>query len=1592
MHSLKISLLCVLLVVLLGAVYAQTSNRQFEEVISAIDTTTSVPSVKGIGSAAVNETQTRLAENVENEHGFVLSAIDRATGGFALRENIINSVEFTFAPLPYEKNKRESLRMAYPWPRKIPIVHSPDIPKAVRYEQIVLPKAIYAGGDEEIQDIGKPSMQLSGELAQLASSGILKLELSGNSEPYMLQISLDAGNAEIPDRISGEIILTYEEVFPRKEYKIGIVLLKDLCKIETEETRTMAEALIDLADCSNTHANALKLHYKYFVEKGDDANVQYYQSIIANYADALTFLRDAASELSDDADGGTKVMAKLIELEEARKNEFVADRKLKRDPFDEDSREEWIDAIDNLAVLEKEAGIYSELEDAEKEKIETGDALKTKAKNGLSKIYGSQRLLIGQLKTIASDIDMKLESLRNPQGIAGKIGAIGEMLFGDYEKTFAAISVLESEKRGIENTIKELDGENGEKDRQSIISLQTRAENKLAQINEEIKKITPIKSDTPDATQKQYYRFLNDEKYWKDISNAFENPSVNAEARKRAYLMQKDFIANLDEAGQFFAQISTLEMEKQNLEALSETLSEKTKESRKWVSVFRILLDKAKKNNEKMLAESQKLKDEAAGIGLIVNELENGGPLTQIASKNQGKTTKELKLPLYELLSNGTAAFDETLVASSIPIAQNLKALAFAGGMKEDVTRVVKDLSSNKDVIVKEAKLAIWDGTNLNDVEIVDLSIGSYSDSKGAKLENNDFYLKNAQNTRILVDEILSDSVSLTLATYSVPENGNAYIELALRNSTVEFEVKRDEAMIALQNADASALPSVEESVGKTNKEQSAIYKQLLAANFKQDFINEQAKLSYNNAKRYENDYDEFAIDALRFRAMEEYVQTEISASDTTYGSAAKQSADRIGGLLGTAGYATRTVIGQLTSPIGIVTWGAISGAVRLFAILRVANLPVLAKFMSRTSFRSAAYADELADIGQDAKLLESPSAKLRPINALKSRFAVPFEAAKAKTAAALSAIKKAMTINVNPITVFYPQLSADALTKVAVSRLSKYIANRNIKGFSAAESALREAHETGTMQLLPRNEMPAVKLGAENAAARETIWGEEFIVMQTPDEIIYVDGGILKFDVSTAEGIAGLEKATRRLPKLMQYFKNQGTATEEDVLIAEKMRALIEDAFKRTPSTQAIETEFAAETITTEAQASEAFTEIMFAPKAGGLKVNTGQQVELAFDAFTARRGRLVEIAANAKATAPNVLAYCDSFESFGCRTGAAAPAREVVLQDAVYGGDGAKFVDPNDGITYTLISPIGTQAEILNKAKEIYGRNPIFKNLVDRTAEFAKTSPEDILNTRYGTEGVSVRPDCGFLACFKSGKFYPRAFRTEKEFSDFAAKNLPTIPIENAKEIVAKTIVRAMLHEQAHDLLNTMGVASWKNMLRTEVLNKVRETGDAGKTLISEGYETGKIPSELFAYRVEIADRIINGEEINGWQQQLFPTSQNLRFFRELGIIDDAQLEKLLKDPRVVQFDAEPGEVPVVSAEELAIEKCAVHGCAVNFGNLDAMELRIMQTGGRAVAEISMRSSPRSWAILSASVVSRTPRFFPSSSMTRMGEIRIY
>jgi len=88
MHSLKISLLCVLLVVLLGAVYAQTSNRQFEEVISAIDTTTSVPSVKGIGSAAVNETQTRLAENVENEHGFVLSAIDRATGGFALRENI----------------------------------------------------------------------------------------------------------------------------------------------------------------------------------------------------------------------------------------------------------------------------------------------------------------------------------------------------------------------------------------------------------------------------------------------------------------------------------------------------------------------------------------------------------------------------------------------------------------------------------------------------------------------------------------------------------------------------------------------------------------------------------------------------------------------------------------------------------------------------------------------------------------------------------------------------------------------------------------------------------------------------------------------------------------------------------------------------------------------------------------------------------------------------------------------------------------------------------------------------------------------------------------------------------------------------------------------------------------------------------------------------------------------------------------------------------------------------------------------------------------------------------------------------------------
>src|SRR3989344_5358823 len=140
------------------------------------------------------------------------------------------------------------------------------------------------------------------------------------------------------------------------------------------------------------------------------------------------------------------------------------------------------------------------------------------------------------------------------------------------------------------------------------------------------------------------------EDYWDGIKIALEN-SAGAQVRKRLYVVEKDFISNINEADFLLNEVQTLEIEQQNLKALIATFEERADRSKWDVSVFRIALDAVKQNNEKAIAEARRLQIQSNGIGKIVKLLEDGNSWAQISTIDNDVDIKTA------VLENPTAQF-----------------------------------------------------------------------------------------------------------------------------------------------------------------------------------------------------------------------------------------------------------------------------------------------------------------------------------------------------------------------------------------------------------------------------------------------------------------------------------------------------------------------------------------------------------------------------------------------------------------------------------------------------------------------------------------------------------------------------------------------------------------------------------------------------------------------------------------------------------------------------------------------------------------------------------------------------------------------
>ena len=1400
-----------------------------------------------------------------------------------VQPNQINSISITLAG---EENPRRDVRLSYSWPERIMLTISDNIKASNAREFIVYPYEVKVYG-EEVQNLSKPTFAVEGALKQYFDNGRFKIEITGDKEPYVLSLSLDLTDFEkVPERIDGTIKFNYKDAFFEKQPSIDVRIEKDPCKTLAEDSESYLIALNSLSECHNLAAGITKIaflelflkHYKYYYpqenyeahlreeiknasQEEKEIKKEYFEAledllkfdswIISSYDKSLSYLEEIKGISSEDEDSTIDEAAEgAIAVENARKNEWLAYKEFMKDPFDPDYREAWVDSVVALKKSEREFGIVANLPKEEQAKEISDEELTKQMNKEINENYGYDDLLIGNLTQLQIEIGEQIKLMSEAQAsllekiVVGVTSILTLKVFPEnQEKLQLNIAHLESEKRGIGYIVDLLQGKldvpilgnPGEEtknlskrlederyaaikgNRLSILQIREIAKIEREKLEEELKGNYPIKSDTPEDTQMKVRALQRFEKYWDDIYAALDD-SVNPEIRKRLYVLEKDFIQNINEADFLLNEVQTLEIEQQNLNALIATLEERADRSKWDVSVFRIALDSVKQNKEKALAKAGELQIQSNGIGKIIKLLEDGNSWAQI-------------------------------------------------------------------------------GTIDDDAEI-----------KTAVLEN----------------------------------------------LTVQFLIEKDSLLRDAQENAKVILLKIENMEQMNNKQRSAEFSRIIKQYVSKNLEGKQAKLSYENAKRYETYMEDYGIEALRLRAYEEYIQASISFPENGWGQLAGEHAALMNSGMGRVRYATRDFIYGITTPKFIVIYAGINAIIRGFVIIQGAReASTMESFLARTNLRSANYT-------ANVRALEVP-----------------------KTSTLQKLKEFVFTRDINPITRAFPKLSLNYWTSVAANKLGSAIFARKYGGLLQAEEALARARETGLVTTLSKNEFLPIS-NAERSFAEFA--GHEMSVVETSRELFYFDGGsgIMRITTSVegeggivtlkAREIAELAQKTRNLPRVFSYLQKEGLATAEEVQYAQRFSAILDNAAQKAGATSeaAVPTSFEA---FTQAEAVDYIKSLVTVPGNGRLpallEINSGYSTIAGKDALVA-----AAFAANKALAAVIPVEYISTLPASELIDVAGATITSEGLLKSDYealfaAGDDIKFVD-YDGTVKEAINPFGSHANFIAEMHQKYQKDFVFKELIDYiAAKNGLTWQEQIqrlfttpaAGEGFGEQLLVQSYSCGVVACYRfdTGNIYYRVFRSKEDLGALYAR-----PISSGEDIeVMKSIHRmrigwAMPHEAAHYIFDKMlspsAKTEWLNHVEMALEGKINDPSiRAGFEFLSKDLEYASTPfetkvDELFAFKVGYISGLATGE---GFPVNFSITNYDLWFLRKNGIISDNIYQTLINNPHVMQLGGDAFAEPPINyisnlrageVQKVLTSSCSF-GCSLEAKELSAENLTIAQ-----------------------------------------------
>lgn len=871
--------------VLLSPAFAQTSDEIFKNVSDALSNARNPPEPAGgtLYYVPPGGTLSTVGPPVTDEQlANVLGALDVAGEGIIpAPKNEISSVEITLAA---EENPRRDARLSYSWPERMLLTVSDNIKASNASEFIVYPYEVKVG-DMEIQNLSKPAFAVEGALKQYFDTGKFKIEITGDAEPYVLALSADFSEFEnAPERIDGTIKFSYKDAFFERQPSIEIRIEKNPCKTLAEDSAPYLLALNGIADCHNLAAGITKIaffelflrHYKYYYpSEGYEAhlreeiknaspeekekNREYFEDseallkydgwILSSYGKSLSYLEEVKEIASEDEDSTIDEVAEgAIAVENARKDEWLAYKEFRKDPFDPDYREAWVASVVALKKSEREFGIVANLPKEEQAKEISDEELIKQTNKEINENYGYNELLMDYLKEQAPrDIDGQIKL--TDEAMNSTFAIFSE----NYEKLLLSKQYLESEKEGISHILDLLEGRleipaNGtisketeqlkkeleeggyseiKGNRLSILQINEIAKSEEEKLFEEQKRYWPITANTPDETRRKVRILGMFEDYWDGIKIALEN-SAGAQVRKRLYVVEKDFISNINEADFLLNEVQTLEIEQQNLKALIAAFEESTERSKWDVSVLRIALDAVKQNKEKAIAEAGRLQIQSNGIGKIVKLLEDGNSWAQIGAINNDaeiqtavtdNKTVQFLIEKDSLLLDAQENAKEILLKIEDVDKMNNKqrAAEFSRIVKEYVGKNLEDKQAElayknakryqeymDDYGIEALRLRAYEEYIQTSVDFADNGWGRLAEERAKRMDS--FPGRIGVGTRLFIEGMTTPKMIVTLVAINVIVRGFVIISSAREAGTMESFLARASLRSANYTANVRAL------------------------------------------------------------------------------------------------------------------------------------------------------------------------------------------------------------------------------------------------------------------------------------------------------------------------------------------------------------------------------------------------------------------------------------------------------------------------------------------------------------------------------------------------------------------------------------------------------------------------------------------------------------------------------------------------------------------------------------------------------------------------------------------------------------------